>query len=197
MAQGFSAPFSPGCDPEDPGWSPTLGSLHGACFVSASLSLCLSWIHKIKSLRKIKNKNKQNKQLSISVFFGILVFSHLLHRLLRMRKEAVFLLSPFSLWPLLLFFRNTNHYELLWKRQTLEHYKAFIIMKGSDRLLSKMVTKKNIPLTSAVYFCSRRWCSPKFVSLLNFALGPTISLSRAPTSDVYFSELDPPTKVVG
>ena len=38
VAQRFSAAFSPGCDPRDPGSSPTSGSLHGACF---SLGLCL------------------------------------------------------------------------------------------------------------------------------------------------------------
>ena len=37
VAQQFSATFGPGGDPGDPGWSPALGSLHGACF-----SLCLS-----------------------------------------------------------------------------------------------------------------------------------------------------------
>ena len=36
VAQRFSATFSPGPDPRDLGSSPTLGSLHGACF-----SLCL------------------------------------------------------------------------------------------------------------------------------------------------------------
>ena len=36
VAQRFSAAFSPGYDPRDLGSSPTLGSLHGACF-----SLCL------------------------------------------------------------------------------------------------------------------------------------------------------------
>ena len=38
VAQRFSAAFGPGCDPGDPGLSPTSGSLHGACF---SLCLCL------------------------------------------------------------------------------------------------------------------------------------------------------------
>ena len=38
VAQQFSAAFSPGCDPGDLGSSPTLSSLHGACF---SLCLCL------------------------------------------------------------------------------------------------------------------------------------------------------------
>uniref|UniRef100_A0A8P0PN94 Bax inhibitor 1 n=1 Tax=Canis lupus familiaris TaxID=9615 RepID=A0A8P0PN94_CANLF len=46
VAQRFSATFSPGCDPGDPGSSRTSGSLRGACFslclVSASLSLSLS-----------------------------------------------------------------------------------------------------------------------------------------------------------
>ena len=41
VAQRFSATCSPGCDPGDPGWSPTSGSLHGACF-SLPVSLCLS-----------------------------------------------------------------------------------------------------------------------------------------------------------
>ena len=41
VAQGFSAAFCPGPDPGEPGWSPTLGSLHGACF-SLCLCLCLS-----------------------------------------------------------------------------------------------------------------------------------------------------------
>ena len=41
MAQRFSAAFSPGCDPGGPGSSPTLGSLHRACF-SLYLCLCLS-----------------------------------------------------------------------------------------------------------------------------------------------------------
>ena len=38
MAQRFSATFSPGRDPGDPGSSPALGSLHGACL---SLCFCL------------------------------------------------------------------------------------------------------------------------------------------------------------
>ena len=39
VAQRFSAAFGPGPDPGDPGSSPTLGSLHGACFpLCASLS---------------------------------------------------------------------------------------------------------------------------------------------------------------
>ena len=41
VAQQFNATFSSGCDPRDPGLSPTLGSLHGACF-SLCLCLCLS-----------------------------------------------------------------------------------------------------------------------------------------------------------
>ena len=44
MAQWFSATFSPGPDPGHPGWSPTSGSLHGACF-SPCLCLCLSVSH--------------------------------------------------------------------------------------------------------------------------------------------------------
>ena len=40
VAQWFSATFSLGCDPGDPGSSPTLGSLHGAYF-SLSLSFSL------------------------------------------------------------------------------------------------------------------------------------------------------------
>ena len=47
VAQWFSTAFSPGCDPGDPGWSPTLGSLQGACFssacVSSSHSFCASY----------------------------------------------------------------------------------------------------------------------------------------------------------
>ena len=39
VAQRFSATFGPGCDSGVPGWSPALGSLHGACF---SLYLSLS-----------------------------------------------------------------------------------------------------------------------------------------------------------
>ena len=51
VAQWFSAIFGPGHDPGDPGWSPTLGSLHGACFsllmcLCLSLSLSLSLSHK-------------------------------------------------------------------------------------------------------------------------------------------------------
>ena len=49
VAQQFSAAFSPGPDPRNPGSSPTWGSLHGVCFslclclcLSVSLSLCLS-----------------------------------------------------------------------------------------------------------------------------------------------------------
>ncbi|XP_077735761.1 TBC1 domain family member 1 isoform X3 [Canis aureus] len=47
VAQRFSAAFSLGPDPRDPGSSPTLGSLRGACFslclcLCLSLSLCLS-----------------------------------------------------------------------------------------------------------------------------------------------------------
>ena len=41
VAQRFSAACSPGRDPGDPGWSPTSGSLRGACF-SLCLCLCLS-----------------------------------------------------------------------------------------------------------------------------------------------------------
>ena len=41
VAQQFSAAFGSGCDPGVPGSSPTLGSLHGACF-SLCLCLCLS-----------------------------------------------------------------------------------------------------------------------------------------------------------
>ena len=47
VAQWFNANFGPGPDPGDLGSSPTLGSLHGACFsfclcLCLSLSLCLS-----------------------------------------------------------------------------------------------------------------------------------------------------------
>ena len=38
MVQQLSSAFGPGHDPGVPGSSPTLGSLHGACF---SLCLCL------------------------------------------------------------------------------------------------------------------------------------------------------------
>ena len=41
VAQWFSTAFGPGCDTGDPGSSPTLGSLHGACF-SPCPSLCVS-----------------------------------------------------------------------------------------------------------------------------------------------------------
>ena len=41
VAQQFSAACSLGRDPGDPGWSPTSGSLHGAC-ISHCLCLCLS-----------------------------------------------------------------------------------------------------------------------------------------------------------
>ena len=41
VAQRFSATFSLGCDPGDPGSSPMSGSLHEACF-SFCLCLCLS-----------------------------------------------------------------------------------------------------------------------------------------------------------
>ena len=41
VAQRFSAAFSPGPEPGAPGWSPTSGSLQGACF-SLCLCLCLS-----------------------------------------------------------------------------------------------------------------------------------------------------------
>ena len=51
VAQRFSAAFSPKPDPGGLGLSPTLGSLHGACFSlylshSLSLSLSLSPINK-------------------------------------------------------------------------------------------------------------------------------------------------------
>ena len=51
VAQQFSAAFSLGCDPGDPGWNPTSGSLHGTCFslclcLCFFVSLCLSWINK-------------------------------------------------------------------------------------------------------------------------------------------------------
>ena len=45
VAQQFSATFSPGPDPGDPGSIPMSGSLHGACLtlpVSLPLSLCVS-----------------------------------------------------------------------------------------------------------------------------------------------------------
>ena len=42
VAQRFGAACSLGCDPGDPGSSPTSGSLHGACF---SLCLCLCPTH--------------------------------------------------------------------------------------------------------------------------------------------------------
>ena len=45
MAQRFGATCSLGCDPGDPGSSPTSGSLHGACFslcLRPGLSLCVS-----------------------------------------------------------------------------------------------------------------------------------------------------------
>ena len=54
VAQWFSAAYSPGRDPEDPGSSSTSGSLHGACFslclclchsLSLSLSLCVCVSH--------------------------------------------------------------------------------------------------------------------------------------------------------
>ena len=51
VGQQFSTAVSPGRDPGDPGLSPTLGSLHGACFslclcLCLSLSsLCFSWIN--------------------------------------------------------------------------------------------------------------------------------------------------------
>ena len=50
-AAGLVPAFGPGCDPGDPGLSPTSGCLHGACFslclclcltLSLSLSLCVS-----------------------------------------------------------------------------------------------------------------------------------------------------------
>ena len=41
VAQRLDATFSPGCDPGDPGSSPTSGSLYGVCF-SLCLCLCLS-----------------------------------------------------------------------------------------------------------------------------------------------------------
>ena len=53
VAQRFGAAFSLGRDPGDPGSSPALGSLHGACFslclclcLSLSLSLCVSVMNK-------------------------------------------------------------------------------------------------------------------------------------------------------
>ena len=57
---GLAAAFCPGHDPEDQGSSPTLGSLHGACF-SLCLCLCLSLslflMNKlIKSLKKLFKK---------------------------------------------------------------------------------------------------------------------------------------------
>ena len=69
MAQQFSTAFSPGPDPGDPdpgsgdpdpgdpGWSPTLGSRHGACSPSAyvsPLSVCLSWTNKYNLKKKIQ-----------------------------------------------------------------------------------------------------------------------------------------------
>ena len=41
VARQLSSAYSPGCDLEDPGSSPTSGSLYGACF-SLCLCLCLS-----------------------------------------------------------------------------------------------------------------------------------------------------------
>ena len=62
VAQRFSTTFSPGPDPGDLGSSPTSGSLHRVCFsfacVSASLSLCVSWINKQNLLKNKKRKIK-------------------------------------------------------------------------------------------------------------------------------------------
>ena len=49
VAQQFSTAFHLGCDPGDPGSSPTSGSLHGACF---SLCLCLSYSNHFASLQQ-------------------------------------------------------------------------------------------------------------------------------------------------
>ena len=47
VVQRFSAACSLGCDPGDPGWSPTSGFLHGACFsLGLSVSLSLSLMNK-------------------------------------------------------------------------------------------------------------------------------------------------------
>ena len=64
----------PGCDPGDPGSSPTSSSLHGACFslclclcLSLSFSLSLSIMNKwIKSLKK--NLIIQNMYLTTPIF---------------------------------------------------------------------------------------------------------------------------------
>ena len=42
VAQRFSAAYSPGRDPGDPGSSPTSGSLRGACFSLLSLSVSMN-----------------------------------------------------------------------------------------------------------------------------------------------------------
>ena len=66
MARWFSAVFSPGCDLGDPGLSPTLGSLHGACF-SLCLCLCLS--------------------LSLSLSFSLCVSHERMNKILKKRKQ--------------------------------------------------------------------------------------------------------------
>ncbi|CAD7677426.1 unnamed protein product [Nyctereutes procyonoides] len=74
MAQQFSAAFSPGRDPGDPGSSPALGSLRGACF---SLCLCLCPPHprrlemgKLGSEGMAGAKAKESRTESCAIFSG-------------------------------------------------------------------------------------------------------------------------------
>ena len=59
VAQWFNTVFSLGHDPGDPGWSPTSGSLHGACF-SLCLYLCLSLSPLFVSHEEINKILKKN-----------------------------------------------------------------------------------------------------------------------------------------
>ena len=70
VAQRFSTAFSPRCDPGDPESSPTLVSLHGACFflclcLYLSLSLCVS--HELK--KKKKKKAELSSKVVVLFFF--------------------------------------------------------------------------------------------------------------------------------
>ena len=64
MALQLRSASSPGCDPGDPGSSPTLGSLHEACFsllVSLPLNICVSFVNN-------STKSSKNKLFVVSVW---------------------------------------------------------------------------------------------------------------------------------
>ena len=64
VAHQLSTAFSPGCDHGVPGSSPTLGSLHGACY-SLCLCLCLSLSLSVSHINKYFEKKKRKSILYV------------------------------------------------------------------------------------------------------------------------------------